>query len=202
MTNTKLEGASLKIAMNPKLVEIQGLPEEPISLESGESIEVDGEIKPGVWVGSNQAVHFTSSVTMSDEESAVEQSFPTNLKIKRNASVRSEIRNARTSDGKSYIVRAGSTFSIRAISDYHLDHRTWGPYKIRYSRSSHDKIRPANNSTVGVTLGSWSPGSRHQGTYFQLYVPSELKGTKQWIMLQLTDNGRTIHAPMFYLDIR
>lgn len=200
LTNKTISDATVGLSMSPALVEIKDVSEEAVTVEPGATVKVDAKIKPGVWVSGSEPVYFTSKVSQGEEE--LSQNFPSSIAVKRNGSVKSVITNPRTADGKSYIVRAGSVFRIKAVFDYHLDYRTNGPYRIAYSRSSTDKIRPANNSTVGVTLGSWGPNSQHQGTYFQLVVPRELKGEKAWIMLVLQDGGNTIHAPIFYLDIR
>ena len=128
--------------------------------------------------------------------------FPKLINVERNASLLLQDRLGNPVNTGTVDAIAGSTVQFKVKFNFLSTVRQPGPFIVRYTKASDTGIRPANNSTVSVNYGSWSPGTTTTPINFAFDIPASLRGTEGWILIQLDEGGRATHVLQVRLRIR
>jgi hypothetical protein len=185
------------------MVTVTGSPFTLPALSPGEQHTAKVKLKPGVWVGDNVPIIFQSKVTNdAGGLNNVTQHFSQIINVDRSASLLLFDNGGQPAPSGRFNVNAGSRISFLVKFNYLATRSLPGPFLVTASSRSHPTIRNSNNSTTSVNYGSWNPGSQAQPIRFSYDIPTELKGQNAWVMIQLDEGGRTVHALMVYLSVR
>jgi predicted nucleic acid-binding Zn-ribbon protein len=201
MSNKEQTDSQLKIHTVPKVVTVTNGLVKIDKLQAGQTIEHKIQITPGVWVSEAAPVKFLGDLLDAQSQLLISQAIEKIVAVKRNAMVDLKAVVGGTIS-QPIVVKAGSRLVIRASAKLLATSAMPGPFVLRYTRASHDSIKPANNSTVSINYGSLTPNSQPSSVDFTFDIPADLKGQKGWVMLQLDEGAAASHAPQIYLDIQ
>jgi predicted nucleic acid-binding Zn-ribbon protein len=204
VNNTEAELPESKLALSsaPNIVAFPNTPATIPALAPGASVEVDVKVKPGVWVGDGVPVNVLGTVKDVGGLAEVVQLFPQIINIDRNASLLLQDRLGNPAPTGIIDAVAGSIVQFKVKFNFLSTVRQPGPFVVRYTQSSDPAMRPANNSTISVNYGSWSPGTTTTPINFAFNVPQTLSGKEGWILIQLDDGARAIHVLQVRVRVR
>ena len=201
-TNSDLPATTLALSSSPNTVAFPGSPAAIPAIAAGASVEVDVKVKPGIWVGDDAPVNILGTTKDIGGLVEVVQMFPKLINVERNASLLLQDRLGNPVNTGIIDAVAGATVQFKVKFNFLSTVRQPGPFIVRYTKASDPAIRPANNSTVSVNYGSWSPGTTTTPVNFAFDIPASLRGTEGWILIQLDDGGRATHVLQVRLKIR
>jgi septal ring factor EnvC (AmiA/AmiB activator) len=194
--NTKdvIATKELFLSSDPATVSFIKSPLTTPEINPGESVDLDVNVKPGVWVSDDIPVNVLGTTQGINGVSSSTQIFPQTIKLERNAVLSLKDRNGQPVPSGALDAVAGQVLSFKVQFNFLANSRQPGPFSVRYTQSSDPGIRPANNSTTGVNYGSWSPGTRAEPITFSFNIPESLRGKSGYVMIQLNDGSRATHA--------
>ncbi len=202
LSNTVQTDISMKLTSSPALVEVATNPLALGTLEPGQAVEVDVQLKPGVWVGANNAVNFLSQDLDAEGAAKSVQNFEKIISVTRNASIEVYDANGRAIPASGLNVTAGGLFTLQAQFRYHATRALPGPFVMKFANGSDAGLR-VENSTSSVNYGSWGPSYRAPDrVVMRIRVPASLKGKSAWVMLQLNEGVGVLHAPYVQLNVQ
>ncbi len=201
-TRDTLPDTTMSLTHPEQLIEILDPQVALPSLASGESATVAVRVKPTAGVGGNRPVEFVSTIEGLPSIERLVQMYSLELKINRKASLDLFDASGVALSGGYLNVRAGTTLKVIARFAFHSNKSEPGPYKIGKAGASSTSIKNTNNSTVSVTLGSASPSSNGHKVTFSYDIGRDLAGQKGWVLLNLSEGSKVIHAPRLWLNIQ
>jgi len=201
-TGAELPETKVTLSSAPNIVAFPNTPAIVPALAPGASTEVDVKVKPGIWVGDGVPVNVLGTVADIGGLTEVVQQFPQMINIDRNASLLLQDRLGNPAPSGIIDAVAGSIVQFKVKFNFLSPVRQPGPFVVRYTQSSDPAMRPANNSTISVNYGSWSPGTTTTPINFAFNVPPSLSGKEGWILIQLDDGGRAIHVLQVRVRVR
>jgi hypothetical protein len=201
-TAAELPESTLALSSSPNIVTFPSSPATVPALAPGASVEVDVKVKPGVWVSDDVPVNVLGTVKDIGGLAEVVQHFPKIINVERNASLLLQDRLGHPVPSGIIDATPGSIVQFKVKFNFLSTVRQPGPFHVRYTRASQPDLRPANNSTVGVNYGSWSPGTTATPINFAFNVPQSMTGTEGWILIQLDDGGRATHVLQVRIKVR
>lgn len=202
--NTKetITSSDLALTSSPAIVSFIGTPIKVPSLTAGASVDIPITLKPGVWVSDDIPVKILSTVSNLANQNPMTQVFPQLIKLDRNAVLSLKDATGKPVTDGILEATAGKILQFKVQLNFLASSHRPGPFAVRYTKSSHPEIRPANNSTTGVNYGRVGPGTVLTPISFAFNIPASLRGTDGYILIQLNDGSVATHALQIQLRIR
>ena len=202
LTGATIPATQVAFAASPNVAQVTTSPVAVPELAAGASIDVDAKVKPGVWVSDNTWVNFVATAANVGGLTQTQQKFPQIITVDRHASLLLFDRTGHAVPNSTFDVTAGTTLSFQVKFNFTSTTAQPGPFVIRYANASDPAISPASGSTISTNLGGWSPGTSMGNLTFSFSVPASMRGQQGWVMIQLNEGTRYIHALQVYMNIR
>ena len=194
-----VSGGDLVFKSLPAFVEFQAESIYLSDLQPGEEQTFDIQIKVGLWVTNGVPVRIQGELSNAAEvtkfyskvEFAVDRSSSLVLLDSQNGIY----------DYSQQLVNGGSEVDLNLLLKNHSDYSLNSKLDVSVLRTSDPSIRIKSNSTSGFGFNYLST-TNNPKLKLTFNVSSALTGTVQYIMLELKENGKTIHTPLFYFKVQ
>ncbi len=201
-TNEALGPKELFLASDPATVTFRGLPGATPDVGPGESVELDVNVKPGVWVTDDIPVNVLSTTRDQGGGAESTQIFPQIINVDRSAVLALKDQSGQPVPSGVLDAVAGKTLYFKVQFKYLANTALPGPFIVKYTQSSDPGIRPTNNSTTGVNYGNWNPRRTAEPINFGFDIPQSLRGKSGYIMIQLNEGSVATHALQIGLRVK
>ena len=191
----------VKATTAPAVVKFEGSLEIP-ELEPGGVFDLPVQVTPGVWVSKAAEVPVLLETQDQTGGAAVTtQIFPQFIDIDRAGSLLLYDMAGKPVVDSTFAVKAGTKLAFQVLFQFHRTRTEPGPFAIAAGGTSDPAIKASNNSTVGTTYGSASPGTRYTPVAMSYDIPAAMKGKSGYILVGLLENNRYIHVLQVQLKI-
>ncbi len=202
LLTTKNAPAEIKIASVPGTVSVSSTELASVEIEPGQQVELNGKVKPGVWVGGNTQVAFVvDSQNLGGFTGSIRQEFPALVEVDRAASLFLYDWSGKEVPSATFDVAAGGTLKFNVQFKFQGKTPLPGPFAFKVAQTSDPGIRTVSGSTVGTQYGAAGPNSTFSPISMQYTIDPSLKGKKGHVFLLLLERGQPIHVLQVFVNI-